>query len=118
MKMLGQLARAGDWDTMLQSTKQWRGLDCKGNEDSEGPSIAKGGDGSWGRRHWTGEGETVRQRRGMKGHRRGSGYFYIYIYICVPRKRKDAGTMPSAVKGAASLWFTGAGSDLLAVKRA
>jgi hypothetical protein len=28
----------------------------------------------------------------------------------------EAGTMPSAVKGAASPWFTGAGSDLLVVK--
>ncbi len=33
-----------------------------------------------------------------------------------PRKRKEAGTMLSAVKGAASPWFTGMGSDLLVVK--
>jgi hypothetical protein len=31
-------------------------------------------------------------------------------------ERKEAGTMPSGVKGAASPWFTGAGSDLLVVK--
>ncbi len=90
MTMSGWLARAGYRDTMPQSTKQWCGLDCKGNEDSEGPSITKGGDGSWGRRHWTGEGETVRQRQGMKRHRRGSGYLYIYICISALRERKDA----------------------------
>jgi hypothetical protein len=33
-----------------------------------------------------------------------------------PRGRKEAGTMLSAVKGVASPWFTGAGSDLLVVK--
>jgi hypothetical protein len=33
-----------------------------------------------------------------------------------PRERKEAGTMPSADRGAASPWFTGAGSDLLVVK--
>ncbi len=43
-------------------------------------------------------------------------YIYIYIYISAPGKRKEAGTMPPAVKGAASPWFTGAGSDLLVVK--
>jgi hypothetical protein len=48
-----------------------------------------------------------------KRQRRGSKYFFIYI--CAPRERKKAGTMPSVV-GAASPWFTGAGSDLLVVK--
>jgi hypothetical protein len=33
-----------------------------------------------------------------------------------PREKKEAGTMPSAVRGAASPWFTGAGSDLMMVK--
>jgi hypothetical protein len=51
----------------------------------------------------------------MKRHRRGRRY-YIYIYISALHKRKEAGTMPSAIKGAASPWFAGAGSDLLEVK--
>jgi hypothetical protein len=50
----------------------------------------------------------------MKCHRKGSDYFYIYIRAL--RERKEAGTMPSAVKGEASPWFSGAGSDLLVVK--
>ncbi len=41
---------------------------------------------------------------------------YIYFFNRAPRERKEAGTMPSAVRGAASPWFTGAGSDLLVVK--
>jgi hypothetical protein len=44
-------------------------------------------------------------------------YIYIYVLALCARERMQE-TMPSAVKGAASLWFTGAGSDLLAVKRA
>ncbi len=43
-------------------------------------------------------------------------FIYFYIYISAPRERKEAGTMPFVVKGAASPWFTGAGSDLLVVK--
>ena len=35
------------------------------------------------------------------------------MFYRAPRRRKEAGTMPSAVRGAASPWFTGAGSDLL-----
>jgi hypothetical protein len=43
---------------------------------------------------------------------------YVYIFRCdrAPHEREEAGTMPSAVKGAASPWFTGAGTDLLVMK--
>ena len=40
----------------------------------------------------------------------------FFFFNRAPRERKEAGTMPSAVRGAASPWFTGAGSDLLVVK--
>ncbi len=33
-----------------------------------------------------------------------------FFFICAPRKRKETWTMPSATTGAASPWFTGAGS--------
>ena len=39
-----------------------------------------------------------------------------FFFNRAPRERKEAGTMPFAVRGAASPWFTGAGSDLLVVK--
>jgi len=39
----------------------------------------------------------------------------IIFFFCegnrAPRERKEAGIMPSAVRGAASPWFTGAGSE-------
>ena len=41
---------------------------------------------------------------------------FFFFFNRAPRERKEAGTMPSAVRGAASPWFTGAGSDLLVVK--
>ncbi len=40
----------------------------------------------------------------------------FFFFNRAPCKRKEAGTMPSAGRGAASPWFTGAGSDLLVVK--
>jgi hypothetical protein len=40
----------------------------------------------------------------------------IFFCKCVPCGRKEAGIIPSAMMGAASPWFTGAGSDLLVVK--
>jgi len=39
--------------------------------------------------------------------RKEQGFF---LYIRAPRERKEAGTMPSATKGAASPWFDGEGS--------
>jgi hypothetical protein len=41
---------------------------------------------------------------------------FFFFFNRAPRERKETGTMPSAVRGAASPWFTGAGSDLLVVK--
>ncbi len=41
---------------------------------------------------------------------------FFFFSKHVPRKRKEAGTMPSATMGVASPWFTGGGSDLLVVK--
>ncbi len=41
---------------------------------------------------------------------------FFFVNIRTPRKGKEAGIMPSATRGAASPWFTGAGSDLLVVK--
>ncbi len=74
------------------------------------------------------KGDDVGRGRGVKseGERQG-GDAEAYnageeeaddFFLCdhAPRERKEAGTMPSAVKGAASPWFTGAGSDLLVVK--
>ncbi len=40
----------------------------------------------------------------------------FFFFNRAPRERKETGTMPSADRGAASPWFTGAGSDLLVVK--
>jgi hypothetical protein len=37
--------------------------------------------------------------------------FFFYESNLAPRERKVAGIMPSAVRGAASPWFTGAGSE-------
>jgi hypothetical protein len=39
--------------------------------------------------------------------KRKLGFFY---FICAPRERKETWTMPPATTGAASPWFTGAGS--------
>jgi len=39
--------------------------------------------------------------------KRKLGFFF---FICAPRERKETWTMPSATTGAASPWFTGAGS--------
>jgi hypothetical protein len=50
-----------------------------------------------------------------KPTKEGSVIIFFFFYRA-PRERKEAGTMPSAVRGAASPWFTGAGSDLLVVK--
>ena len=36
--------------------------------------------------------------------------FVFFLFICAPRERKETWTMPSATTGAASPWFTGAGS--------
>ena len=33
-----------------------------------------------------------------------------FFFICAPRERKETWMMPSATTGAASPWFTGAGS--------
>ena len=35
---------------------------------------------------------------------------FVFFDIRAPCKRKEAGTMPSSTKGAASPWFTGEGS--------
>jgi hypothetical protein len=40
----------------------------------------------------------------------------FFFRKCAPCGRKEAGIMPSVMMGAASPWFTGAGSDLLVVK--
>ena len=42
--------------------------------------------------------------------RRKRGGFFLSLYNRAPRERKEAGTMPSAAKGAASPWFDGEGS--------
>jgi hypothetical protein len=42
-----------------------------------------------------------------------ANFFFSKCALC---GRKEAGIMPSAMMGAASPWFTGAGSDLLVVK--
>jgi hypothetical protein len=42
--------------------------------------------------------------------------FFFFFSKRPPCGRKEAGIMPSAMIGAASPWFTGAGSDLLVVK--
>ena len=34
------------------------------------------------------------------------------FFICAPRERKETWTMPPATMGAASPWFTGAGSKI------
>jgi len=55
----------------------------------------------------------------MECRREREAYYFLFLFLkgnCAPRKRKEAGIMPSAVRGAASPWFTGAGSDLLVVK--
>jgi hypothetical protein len=75
---------------MQQTTERWRGLDCKGDEDIDGRSIVKGGDESWGGKHWTREVETIR----MKRHRRGSGYFFICIYL---RSAQEKGSRDNAI---------------------
>jgi hypothetical protein len=49
-----------------------------------------------------------------KGGKRNDLFFFFFNRA--PRERKEAGTKPSADRGAASPWFTGAGSDLLVVK--
>jgi hypothetical protein len=41
---------------------------------------------------------------------------FFFFSKRAPCGRKEAGIMPSAMMGAASPWFTGAGSDLLVVK--
>ena len=39
-----------------------------------------------------------------------------FLNTRAPHERKEAGTIPSAGKGAASPWFTDKGSNLLVVK--
>ncbi len=38
-----------------------------------------------------------------------AAYVYFFFSKCAPCRRKEAGIMPSAMMGAASPWFTGAG---------
>ena len=52
-------------------------------------------------------GRRIRPRTAPRRGRRGSLDFF---FICAPRERKETWTMPSATTGAASPWFTSAGS--------
>jgi hypothetical protein len=36
----------------------------------------------------------------------------VFFCSCAPRERKEAGTMPFTIMGAASPWFTGEGSKI------
>ncbi len=80
----------------------------KGEEEIGGLSNVErddGGQGGGGWRRRIREGEIARRCRGMECRRRG-GRFFFFLSNRAPRKRKEARTMPSAVKGAASPWFT------------
>jgi hypothetical protein len=62
--------------------------------------------------------ERERQCGDAEAYNAGEEEADNFFFSCdrAPRERKEAGTMPSVVKGAASPWFTGVGSDLLVVK--
>ncbi len=51
-----------------------------------------------------------------KANKEEAANFILFFSKRAPCGRKEAGIMPSAMMGAASPWFTGAGSDLLVVK--
>ena len=53
-------------------------------------------------------GRRTQPRTAPRRGRRGSLDFFFFILA--PRERKETWTMPSATTGAASPWFTGAGS--------
>ncbi len=71
-----------------------------------------------GRHRTKGEGEIDQGwRQGIKAKEEEAG-IYFFVNIRALREGKEAGIMLSATRGAASPWFTGAGSDLLVVKLA
>ena len=99
-----------------QSTERCAGVGRQGDGEIDHASNAEGDDG--GRALTDGGEERERPNGGAEAwnaDERGKRIFFLKGNRA-PRERKEAGIMPSAVRGAASPWFTGAGSDLLVVK--
>ena len=101
-----------------QSTERGAGVGRQGDVEIDGASNAEGDDGE---QALTDGGEERERPNGgteaWNADERGKRIIFFFLKgNRAPRERKEAGIMPSAVRGAASPWFTGAGSDLLVVK--
>ena len=70
-------------------------------------NAEKGGDGDRGGGAEPERKENPTENGAETRTKRKLGFFF---FICAPRERKETWTMPSATTGAASPWFTGAGS--------
>jgi hypothetical protein len=84
---------------MQQSTKQRFELDCKGEVDIDGPSNAKGDDGSQGGGVGLEKEKPYGNAKASSAREEEADIFFCMFALRAGRK--EAGTMPSAVKGVA-----------------